>query len=190
MREEELAALIDQFVEEAIAASEESTTFVTEATADDTLNQEEVESLEACLAITEETIALAEELIYVYYDLYREWAIEALELLVEIEEDLLLLGESADEVATLLIEVAEMMEDSLELAEGTRFVLEDNKITQFELSAIAQAGAIARAGLNAKGGPALQGFSSSINNLTAQVARGEIQQMNSGLGDLEILLPA
>lgn len=64
---------------------------------------------------------------------------------MEIEEDLLLLGESADEDATLLIEVAEMMEDSLELAEGTRAVLEDNKITQFELSAIVQADAIASA---------------------------------------------
>ena len=62
--------------EEAIAASEESTTFVTEAMADDTLNQEEVETLEAYLAITEETIALTEELIYVNYDLYRERAIE------------------------------------------------------------------------------------------------------------------
>ena len=109
---------------------------------------------------------------------------------MEIEEDLLLLGESADEDATLLIEVAEMMEDSLELAEGTRAVLEDNKITQFELSAIAQAEAIASADLKAKGGPALQGFSSLINNLTAQVARGEIQQAKSGLGGLEILLPA
>ena len=70
--------------EEAIAASEESTIFVTEATADDTLNQEEVETLEAYLAITEETIALTEELIYVNYDLYRERAIEVLELLLEI----------------------------------------------------------------------------------------------------------
>ena len=163
---------------------------MTEATADETLNQEKVESLEAYLAITEETIALTEELIYVYYDLYREWAIEALELLVKIEEDLLLLGESADEVAPLLVEVAEMMEDSLELAEGTKVVPEDNKITQFELSAIAQAGAIASAGLSAKGRPTLQGFSSSINNLIAQVARGEIQQAISGLGGLEILLPA
>lgn len=76
MCEEELAALIDQYVEVAIAASEESTTFVTEATVDDALNQEEVEPLEAYLAITEETIALTEELIYVNYDLCREWAIE------------------------------------------------------------------------------------------------------------------
>jgi hypothetical protein len=44
------------------------------------------------LIITEETIALPEGSSYVYYYLYGDLVLEALELLVEIEVDLLLLA--------------------------------------------------------------------------------------------------
>ena len=85
MTEEELAALIDAAVAEAVAASEETATATTAATADDTLTQEEIETIEIYLSGADEAIAYAEELIEAYYGLYGELALETIELLIAIE---------------------------------------------------------------------------------------------------------
>jgi len=63
--------------------------------------------------------------------------------------------------------------------------LADNKVTRPELNAIAELGANASAGLQAFGGPQLQGLSGSINQLTSQLARGQFPQAHASLGNFE-----
>jgi hypothetical protein len=61
----------------------------------------------------------------------------------------------------------------------------DQKISPQELAAIAQLGANAAAGLQNNGGPKLQGLSANINDITGQLARGQVPQAAAGLGALE-----
>jgi len=69
-----------------------------------------------------------------------------------------------------------------------RKALEDNKITPVELADIAQKGANATAGLNTQGGPQLQQASGRINEITGQMARGQLPQAKTGLGSFEAAL--
>jgi hypothetical protein len=69
-----------------------------------------------------------------------------------------------------------------------RLAMTDNKITPAELSNIAQLGANASASLNAQGGPRLGRLSGSVNQITGQVARGQLPQAKADLGNLETLL--
>jgi len=69
--------------------------------------------------------------------------------------------------------------------DAVRAGLDDNKISPAELAHIAQLGANASAGLNAHGGPQLQQFSGSINDITGQLARGQMPQAQANLGNLE-----
>ena len=66
--------------------------------------------------------------------------------------------------------------------------LADNTISSAELANIAQLGANASASLNAQGGPQLQQLSGSINDITAQLARGQAPQAQANLGNLEASL--
>jgi len=250
MTEEELAALIDQAVAEAIEASEQSATQTTTATADDTLTQEELDELAYYYALTEEAIAYADELIYAYYGIYGELAMETIELLEAIEEDLSALASEAVAMNAMLLEAANTLEQGLELTEGTIAQIEstaeiitgkatevqtrnqewvenlqvemekraemalavkpdnvatdrkgailsafgfadlvsqslaDHKLSFSELSKIAQLGANASASLSAFGGPQLQGLAGSINQITGQLARGQVPHAQASLGNL------
>ena len=66
--------------------------------------------------------------------------------------------------------------------------LADRTISQDELANIAQIGANAAAGLSAQGGPQLQQLAGSIDDLTAQLARGQIPQASANLGSLQAML--
>jgi len=80
------------------------------------------------------------------------------------------------------------LQNAFEYLDASRKALADNKITPGELAEIAQLGANAAAGLNAHGGPQLQKLSGSINQLTEQIARGQLAQVQASLGSLEAAL--
>ena len=254
MTEEELAALIDQAVAGATAATQACSAATTESTADDTVTQDEVITVAVSLAEAEEAMAYAEELIAAYYDLYGDLATETLVLLQAIEQDLTLMAESMAAINATLQEINVTLQQGLALAEETiaqletaaqtasvkateaqmqaqsliqnlqaelesraatalsvqpnnvatdrqtailsafdyldavRQSLTDNKISPNELANIAQLGANASASLNAQGGPQLQQLSGSINQITAQLARGQTPQAQANLGNLEASL--
>lgn len=114
LSEEELAALIDEAVAEAVAATEEATTAVDAAASDSTITVDETVTVEVALAGAEEAIALAEALIVAYYDIYGAYASETIYALGEIEDDLNTIAEGielmmqileqGDEVASAAIE--------------------------------------------------------------------------------------
>lgn len=256
MTEEELAALIDETVNEAVAATQDAATTAETSASDGTLTQDEVQTVEVVLADAEEAIALAEELIYAYADLYVELAEETLVVLQEVEQLLaetteLVIAitavvEDADQMLDQGIEVsAETIEQLVALAEAAgvnaaeiqvqaegwledlqaelegrataalaiqpteiatdrrgaissaydyietvRGALVDDKISQLELSAIAQAGANASASLKAQGGPQLQNLAGSLDDITARIAKGQLPDVQGLLGTLEASLPS
>ena len=254
MTEEELAALIDQAVADAAAATQASSEATTQATADDALTQEEVTTIEVQVTGAEEAIAYAEELLNAYYGLYGDLATETLYLLQAMEEDLALMAESTAALAQALVDINATLAEGVALADETitqleataqaaaakaaeiqtqkdtwtaalqqewehrasqalsvppnaiaedraravqsafdyldtvRDALSDNKLSPNELSQIAQLGANASAGLNAQGGPQLQKLSGNINQITEQLARGQVTHAKEGLGTLESAL--
>ncbi len=127
MTEEELAALIDQSVNEAIAASDAYSTAAAESTGDGTITQEEVQSVEVYYANADQALAYAEELLYVYNDLYGDLAYEAIDELEDIENDL------EDIAAAIEALNATMMAIESDLAAG--LALAEETITQVENAA-------------------------------------------------------
>ncbi len=256
LSEEELAALIDQSVTQAVAATQTSSTATNSATADGTVTLQEAATLAVYAANAEQAIADAEELMEAYYGLYADLATETLAVLQAIEQDLAAMAGSMATLNATLAEINKTLSQGLALAQQTitqlntaaknasdqaaqaqakaqnwakslpaardkrataalgmkpsqiasdrqsailsafdyvdavRQAMGDNKITQAELTQVAQLGANASAGLKAQGGPALQQASGSIDRLTNQIARGQVPQAKAGLGSLEASLGA
>jgi hypothetical protein len=80
------------------------------------------------------------------------------------------------------------LQSAFDYVDAVRNALGDNKISQTELSGIAQLGANASASLDAHGGIALQQLSGSISDITGQIASGQIPQAKANLGGLESAL--
>ncbi|MBT3337758.1 MAG: hypothetical protein HN855_07335 [Anaerolineae bacterium] len=108
LSEEELAALIDEAVEEAVVATEASSAATTQATSDGTMTSEEVYETAAYVYDAEAAIYYAEELIAAYYDLYGAYAEDVLYLLTAIEDDLDTLIYALEEVEDILLQGAEV----------------------------------------------------------------------------------
>ena len=119
MSEEELTNEIDKAVNDATAASEQYATQAETYTADDTLTQEEIDDLLYLLALTEEAIYYADDLIEAYYGIYGELAVEMIELLIAIEDDLSNLADEAETINTELRTAANTLEQGLELSNDT-----------------------------------------------------------------------
>ena len=119
MSEEELAALIDQAVADASTSTQECSTAATQATADDTVTQDEVQTVEVYLANADEAIAYAEEAVNAYYDLYGELATESLSTLQAIEQDLVVMSDNTAAINDSLQEINTTLESGLTLAEDT-----------------------------------------------------------------------
>jgi hypothetical protein len=85
---------------------------------------------------------------------------------------------------------ADAIRDAYGYVEITREALSDRRLSQQELTLIAQAGANATAGLQQQGGPQLQGVADTLNEITTGLARGEISQAQGRLQSLEGALPA
>jgi hypothetical protein len=109
LTEEELAALIDSSCEEAAAAYEEASTATTQATSDGEYTEEEIYDTIYYVYDAESAIVYAEELLYLYYDLYGVYADEAIDLLYAVEDDL-------EELATALIEIEAILAQGAETA--------------------------------------------------------------------------
>ena len=68
--------------------------------------------------------------------------------------------------------------------------LADGKVDDNEMQQIAQSGANAKASIAANGGPQLQGISAAIDALTRQISRGDWQQVDAAVANIEALLGA
>ena len=77
---------------------------------------------------------------------------------------------------------------AFDYVDAVRQSLADRSISPEEMANIAQLGANAAASLEARGGAALQRLSGSINDITGQLARGQVPQAQAGLGSLESAL--
>lgn len=119
MTEEELATVVDQAVTEAVQATEQYATAAAEATTDSTVTAEEVQTVELYLSGAEEAIALAEELLYVYDDLYGALATETVLALEELNQSLDEIAQYAAMTSATLSEINSNLEQGLTLAEET-----------------------------------------------------------------------
>jgi hypothetical protein len=119
MSEEELTAMIDQAVTEAIVASGQSSTAASNVAADGTVSSEEVQTIEVYVAGAEEAIVLAEELIAIYYDLYGATAVQSVEDLQEIEQVLEEAAIAIELLNTTLNEITSNLDQGIALAEET-----------------------------------------------------------------------
>ena len=102
LSEEELAALIDEAVNEAVVATEASSAATTQATADGTMTEDELYETATYVYDAEAAIYYAEELLTLYYDLYGAYADDMLYLLTAMEDDLDELIYVLEEVEALL----------------------------------------------------------------------------------------
>lgn len=109
MTEEELAALIDQAVKEAVAATTTATTTTTTSTSDSSLTTAEVQALTAAAATAQTEINQALALAQAYYDLYAEIAPQTLAALQAIEQDLNSMASSMSSMATSLSQISTTM---------------------------------------------------------------------------------
>lgn len=120
LTEEELAALIDEAVAEAVSATQQTTAAVTTTTGDGTMTYDEVEYVYPYYTYAEYYVAYAEELLYAYYDLYGAlayemfYALQAIEAeLAQLNDTLTLVGASLDEISSTLSQGLALAEDSV-----------------------------------------------------------------------------
>lgn len=159
MTEEELAILVDQAVTAAATAAEQSAQVATSATADDTLTQAEVQTIELYLAGADEALAHVDELVSVYTDLYGDLATEAVAELQAIEETLNGIEENTQAMTEAIEAVSDSLDQGVELAEET--------INQIE--ATAQAAGAQAAEVQTQAQTWLTDYQASLNNRLATV---------------------
>lgn len=114
MTEEELASLIDQSVQDAMAASEQVSAATTSATTDDAITEEEVATIESELDEAEELLYAVEDLMALYLELYGEYGTEAVTVLYDIEDDLEVIADSLSEISQIMTEGAEAASAAIE----------------------------------------------------------------------------
>jgi hypothetical protein len=119
MTEEELAALINQAVQEAVAATTTATTATTTYSADGTLTAQEVQALQTSVATAQSEISQALALAQAYYDLYSQIATESLATLQAIEQDLNSMAASMNSMAASLQQISQTLAQGLTLAQST-----------------------------------------------------------------------
>ena len=127
LTEEELAALIDQAVAEAIAATEQTTNNVYYVTEDDTVTTEEVEYVYSYYYYADYYVDYAEQLMAEYYNLYSDLAYEMINELNAIEAELNQMNDTLSSIDQSLQQISSTLEQGLALAEET--------ITQLETAA-------------------------------------------------------
>lgn len=127
LTEEELAALIDQAVAEAIAATEQTTSNVYYVTGDDAVTTEEVAYVYEYYYYADYYVEYAEDLIDEYYALYSDLAYEMIAELNAIESELNKMNDTLSSIDQSLQQISSTLEQGLALAEET--------ITQLETAA-------------------------------------------------------
>jgi DNA repair exonuclease SbcCD ATPase subunit len=127
LTEEELAALIDEAVAEAITATEQTTTNVYYVTEDDVVTTEEVAYVYEYYYYADYYVEYAEDLIAEYYGLYSDLAYEMIAELNGIESELNQMNDTLSSIDQSLQQISSTLEQGLALAEDT--------ITQLESAA-------------------------------------------------------
>jgi hypothetical protein len=124
LTEEELTNLIDQSVNEAVAATEQTTAAVESATSDGTVTQEEVEDIYAYYYAAEYAIEQTEAAMTAYTDAYALLANEMLAEMTAIEAELNQMYATMSEISTSLTEISTTLAQGLAVAEETISQLE------------------------------------------------------------------
>lgn len=117
LTEEELAALIDQAVAEAVAATESTTAAVTTSTSDDAVTTEEVAYVYEYYYNAEYYVEYAEELMAQYYALYGELASEMIVEMNAIESELNQMNSTLSSIDQSLQEISSTLSQGLALAQ-------------------------------------------------------------------------
>jgi len=117
LTEEELAALIDQSVAEAVAATEQTTTAVTTTTSDSTVTADEVDYLYDYYYYADYYVQTAEDLMTEYYNLYGDLANQMLTEMSAIESELNQMNDTLTQISTSLEEVNSTLSQGLTLAQ-------------------------------------------------------------------------
>jgi hypothetical protein len=124
MSEEELAALIDQAVTEAIAATEQTSAAVTTSTSDDAVTAEEVAYVYEYYYYADYYVEYAEELMAEYYDLYSELATDMITELNAIEAEVAQLNDTLTSIDSSLQQINSSLQQGLAVAEESIAQLE------------------------------------------------------------------
>lgn len=124
LTEEELAALIDQAVAEAVAATEQTTTAVYYTTTDDAVTTEEVVYVYDYYYYADYYVEYAEDLIEEYYALYSDLAYEMIAELNAIETELNQMNDTLSSIDQSLQQISSTLEQGLVLAEESIAQLE------------------------------------------------------------------
>jgi DNA repair exonuclease SbcCD ATPase subunit len=124
MTEEELAALIDQAVTEAIAATEQTSAAVTTSTSDDAVTAEEVAYVYEYYYYADYYVEYAEELMAEYYDLYSDLATDMIVELNAIEAEVAQLNDTLTSIDSSLQQINATLQQGLAVAEESIAQLE------------------------------------------------------------------
>ena len=138
MTEEELDALIDQAVKEAVAATNTATTQTATYAADGTLTPQEVAAMQAAVTASQTEINQALALTQSYYDLYAELATETLNTLKAIEQDLNSMATSMNSMAQSLAQINTTLAQGLTLTQSTITQLQSYATKASQAAASAQ----------------------------------------------------
>jgi len=138
MTEEEIAALIDQAVNEAIAATNATTMQTATYAADGTLTPQEVAALQAAVTLSQSEINQALALTYAYYDLYYDLATETLNVLKAIEQDLNAMATSMNSMAQSLAQISTTLAQGQTVTPGAIAQLQSNATKASQAAASAQ----------------------------------------------------
>lgn len=124
LTEEELTALIDQTVTEAITATEQTTTAVTTTTNDDAVTSEEVTYVYDYYYYADYYVEYTEQLLNEYYNLYSDLAEEMLVELNGIESELTQMNDTLSSIDSSLQQINSTLEQGLAVTEETIHQLE------------------------------------------------------------------
>jgi DNA repair exonuclease SbcCD ATPase subunit len=124
LTEEELAALIDDAVAEAVAATEQAATAVTTTTTDDAVTTEEVAYVYEYYYYADYYVEYAEELMAEYYDLYGDLATDMITELNAIETEVAQLNDTLTSIDSSLQEISNTLQQGLAVAEESIAQLE------------------------------------------------------------------
>ena len=117
LTEEELTALIDQAVAEAVAATEQTSSAVTAATGDSTVTTDEVAYVYSCYYNADYYVQTAGDLMAQYYDQYSELANQMLAEMSAIETELNQMNDTLTRISTSLEEINSTLAQGLTLAQ-------------------------------------------------------------------------
>jgi hypothetical protein len=119
LTEEELAALIDKAVAEAVSATGQTTAAVTTTTSDSTVTTEEVAYVYDYYYYADYYVQTAEDLMAEYYSLYSDLANQTITELKAIESELNQMNDTLTQISTSLTEINATLSQGLTLAQDS-----------------------------------------------------------------------